>query len=366
MFGGGQRVVLDLREGLKQQAGCSVEIWFLGACPETSGLGDALVDYDGRYNHPLTVMRTVGALRSLLDQRSPDIVHSHGWDADLLAFLALRNRATSHVIHLHVLTEWLGSRAWRHALRRRLAQWMFARAAATLAVSAAVAERWRLALGLEPGAIEVLPNGIDTSRYLPVAGMPASAGEMRIGLVSRLVPGKGLEHALAALAVLRAGGLPVRMLVAGDGPLRKNLMIQAERLGLVDAIEWLGQLGDMPDFYRSIDLYVQSSLSEGMPLGLLEALACGCPAVATAVGGTVEVFRDGVEGFLIPAADVDALANAIGRALNDPPALQAMGQAARRRIVDHHTLECMAVGARQVYGRVLGEARVGTSGQAAH
>jgi glycosyltransferase involved in cell wall biosynthesis len=366
MFGGGQRVVLDLRKGLVAVAGLEVELWLLGECRETRGLADARIEYDGRYNHPRTVLRTVRQLRALLDQRTPDIVHSHGWDADLLAFLALRGRSTRHVIHLHVMTDWLGSRAWRHALRRRLARRMLSRAAATLAVSAAVAERWRSALALESDAIEVLPNGIDTCHYAPVAGTSEFAGQIRIGLVSRLVPGKGLENALVALAELRSSGLQVRLLVAGDGPLRQALMIQAEQLGLADAVEWLGQLSDMPDFYRRIDLYVQASLSEGMPLGLLEALACGCPVVATSVGGTAEILRDGVEGFLVPAADVNALVRAITRALKDPLALRAMGLAARRRIVEHHTLECMALGAGRIYRRVLGEARVGAPGQTVH
>jgi glycosyltransferase involved in cell wall biosynthesis len=173
--------------------------------------------------------------------------------------------------------------------------------------------------------IELIPNGIDADPFrrsidrslkLEELGLPADCPIIGIG--ARLAPEKGFEHLLEAVRLMRAEFPELRLLIAGKGPLQAELEALTRAKGISDSVLFLGLRHDMPELLKLFDVYVLSSLSEGLPMGLLEAMAAECPIVSTSVGGIPSVIEDGVNGFLVPAGDPEALAAAIARLLRDP------------------------------------------------
>lgn len=354
MFGGGQKVVLDLLQAMAGDPTKLVpSLWLMGQQGVMLAYSATVIQYDGNYASLRTIVATVRALRRELVRNRISVVHSHGWDADLFAWLATRRTGIRHLVHLHVIAGWLDSNAWRQRARRFLARKLLsAPGTKVVAVSSAVRKHWSEGLQLPPNAITVIHNGVDTQRFSPAESGSPSAGPLVLGVVARLVAGKGLEQMLEALAIRRAA--PVRLKVAGEGPDREAMEERALALGVADKVEFVGFTSDMPGFYRSIDVYVQPSLSEGMPLGLLEAMACGKPVIATDVGGTCEAARDGVDGLIVAPDDVSGLALAINELANSPEKRAAMGRNAHDRIsssfslgrcaseVERHCLELVA------------------------
>ena len=170
-----------------------------------------------------------------------------------------------------------------------------------------------------------------------------AAGAPLVGVVGRLSSEKGVDVFLDALALLRDRGRAVHALVAGDGPDRDALKQQAERLGLADAVHFVGPVADVAALYPALDAVVLPSRSEGLPNVLLEALSADRPVVATRVGAVPEVLTDAAAGVVVPPGDAPALADAIAAALStahDPAARAARAETAARfslaRRVDAH------------------------------
>lgn len=357
MYGGGQKVALGLLRELRLTNGLDVRLILLGCRePTLEQAASHVMPYDGRYNRLTTLLATAWRLRNHLKTDRPDVLHTHGWDADLIGWLSIVGRRTRQVIHLHVTPQWLESRRPIHRARRFLTRRAFARRCTTLiAVSNAVREHWAKLLPWSESLIATVHNGVD-SDFCPVPeirGDNPGDGPV-LGAVSRLAPMKGLEHLLDALPGLRAEYPQIRLRIAGDGGLKEDLHRRASALGLDGSVEFLGHVQDMKTFYGSIDLLVLPSIhTEGLPLVVLEAMAAGLPVVATTVGGTPEVVRDGREGLLVPPGNSAALADAIGRLLADAPLRRRLGECARRRVVQDFS---MAKCANAVLGLYRGSA----------
>jgi glycosyltransferase involved in cell wall biosynthesis len=145
--------------------------------------------------------------------------------------------------------------------------------------------------------------------------------------------------------------MSVLLLVIGDGPQRQELEREAVTQGVAARVRFLGHRNDARDWLPACDVYVNSSISEGISLTILEAMAARIPVVATRVGGTPEVV-DAASGTLVPSRNPQALAEAIGRLGRDAELRRAMGIAARRRVEERFTLERMIADYRRVYERL--------------
>lgn len=132
-----------------------------------------------------------------------------------------------------------------------------------------------------------------------------------------------------------------------------ELVDRASSLGLSDRVTFTGLRSDVGQVVRTFDVFVLSSLSEGTPLALMEAMACGVPAVATRVGGIPEIVVDGETGILVPRANPRALAEAVAALLDDPARARGMGRAARRRVVRDFAVEGMVERIDAVYRELL-------------
>ncbi|MEW6021278.1 MAG: TIGR03088 family PEP-CTERM/XrtA system glycosyltransferase [Pseudomonadota bacterium] len=215
-------------------------------------------------------------------------------------------------------------------------------------------------VGIPSKKSELIMNGVDTVRFapnLPAAVTPwAGQDVFVIGTVGRLQDVKDQASLIAAFALL-VGKEPeqrarLRLAVVGDGPLRDKLARQAQSLGVADLVWFPGARNDIPELMRSFDLFALSSIAEGTPVTLLEAMACGLPVVATAVGGIPEVVQDGVNGALVPASDPPALAAALGLYATDPERVAAHGAAARTNIERHYSVAAMVGAYTALYDRL--------------
>ncbi len=183
------------------------------------------------------------------------------------------------------------------------------------------------------GKITVIGNGVDTARFqgLEPAEEVVSKPWKRIVVVAQLIERKGIQHLLAALATLPADEqLEWRCDIYGTGPYRPELEAICHRQGLTERVTFHG-LADydrIPRLLAAADVFVLPALQEGLPLALLEAMAAGCPVVATAVGGIPAVIEEGRNGWLVPPSDVEALRRAITRILHRPTEARRMGAAA--------------------------------------
>ncbi len=190
--------------------------------------------------------------------------------------------------------------------------------------------------------VEVLPNGVDTELFTPADRVPAERTEFVEGVTAplcvlsagHLVTRKAHEFVLRAVAELVGDGLDIRYTVAGDGPLRATLEALVAELGLVDRVTFSGAYRheELPAMLRESDLFALPSWDEAFGVVYLEALACGVPVIAASDGGAATFVSEGVDGYLVPPRDVEALTATMRRFANLGPAEKgAMSTAARAK-----------------------------------
>jgi glycosyltransferase involved in cell wall biosynthesis len=168
-----------------------------------------------------------------------------------------------------------------------------------------------------------------------------------------LRPVKGHSFLLEAFARVISALPSARLLIIGEGPLRASLQAQAEALGLQSAVRFLGHRSDAQRLLAAGDLLVNSSLSEGTPLSVMEAMALGLPVVATNVGGVPKLVLDGETGMLVPPAEVEALAAALLELMRNAEKRRALGEAGRRRALEQFSIETAAAKYQALYDKLL-------------
>jgi glycosyltransferase involved in cell wall biosynthesis len=260
-------------------------------------------------------------LARLLRRWGTDVVHTHDDRPLVYGALAAPLAGVRRLVHTQ--------HGKNHPLVSRQAAYRFAAGLADRFVCvsddlAGLAHR----LGVAPRRVCRIWNGIDVTRFACRGPRPDGPAVT----VARLSPEKDVDTLLgaAALAVRERPGF--RLVVAGDGPCLPALRRRADELTLGGRVHFLGQVQDVPSLLAGASLFVLSSLSEGISLTLLEAMARGLPVVATRVGGTPELVAEGETGLLVPAQDPAALAKAMLRVQADPEGGQRMGLAGRRRV----------------------------------
>lgn len=206
----------------------------------------------------------------------------------------------------------------------------------------------------------VIPNGLDLSRFERAEPAPLRrelglpAGARLIGCVARLEEQKGVEYFITAARLMRGHSPEAVFVVAGDGPRGAQLRQSVAAQGLESSFRLLGHRDDVPAFMAALDVFVLPSLWEGLPNVVLEAMAAGCPTVATDIDGTRELMIDGQSGLLVPAGDPVAIANAVSR-LVGAPGLAGKLVAAGQAVAREHAVERMVTRTEATYEQVLGQ-----------
>ena len=310
--------------------------------------------------HPLSDMQALSAVRRLLLETRPAIVHTHMAKAGAVGRAAARSISprsrTVHTFHGHVLEGYFRPSVQRVfvELERRLA----GQTDALVAVSEEIRDAL-LGLGIgKPAQYRVIPLGFDLSSFTTVheptgllrKSLALDAGVPLVGVIGRLVPIKDLGTAIKTVMKLPT----VHLAFVGDGECRADLEAQAGYLGVSDRVHFTGWWPDVPAAMADVDVVLLTSRNEGTPVSLIEAAAAGRPSVATRVGGVPLVVEDGVTGYLAESGDVDGLAALIARLLADPAARRAMGQAGRRRALDRFGKERLLGDISALYSELSG------------
>lgn len=271
----------------------------------------------------------------LLRRARADIVHAHDVYSNIFAAVWARFGGEPALI---------ASRRWWHSLPNwklqvgsRIA---FARADAVLANSASVAMSVREEARVRSDRIYVVTNFVEDDAFRPITAEECASQRrawgvrpdaVLVGCVARLVPVKNHAMLLRSVARLRAVDARVHLVLIGDGDSRHSLERLAADLRIQDAVQFAGELRDGGNHHRVFDISVLSSLSEGFPNTLVEAMAAARPVVATAVGGIGDAVVDGETGFLVPSEDDGAMANALNTLMQDASLREALGVAGRER-----------------------------------
>ena len=298
--------------------------------------------------------RIAKILREFLRREKISLVHSHLYHANVYGRLAAFREGIPAVCTIH------NTYAHPKMHRRLVNRWLARRTARIIAVSGPVRDDIIRYDGVDPSRVVVIPNGVDPGRFdIPVTRVEAReklgipTGRFLVGTVGRLEEQKGLQYLLEAIRILRGGGKEAFLLVVGSGREEARLQEQASRDGIGDAVFFLGARRDVAELYRAMDVFALSSLWEGGPITLIEAMASGLPVVATPVGIVPEVVRDGVNGFLVPLRDPAMLAEALWRVREDPAMAEAVGREGRVTVRDRYTHRHLAEKVMAVYEEVL-------------
>jgi sugar transferase (PEP-CTERM/EpsH1 system associated) len=279
----------------------------------------------------------------LFRELRPDIIHSRNLAALETQFLSIGCRGVRRVHGEHGLegTD-LGGGNWKYLAFRRFMRLFIHR---YIVVSKDLSRWLEARVKVLPRNIRQIYNGVDHTRFGPARDatghlLPWESGKtpemIVIGTVGRLSPVKDQRSLLFAVAKLReiAPGLypRLRLVIVGEGPLRQSLTDLVNELGL-EQICWLpGDRDDVPALLAAMDVFVLTSLREGIPNTVLEAMASALPVIATAVGGNLELVEEGFNGSLVPAENPEALANALVPLLENQAERKRQGANARQRV----------------------------------
>jgi glycosyltransferase involved in cell wall biosynthesis len=352
--GGAERMLLDLAENLgpgwKPVVGVMKAGW-LQSQAALAGIPCAMVSGSG-----LGDLDVLECLLEIVETHEIHVIHAHEFNMSTIGALASVVTGIPLVVTVH------GRSYYPDKLRRRVACRMVAAgAAAVVAVSQDLRSFFCRTTGTSLDRVQVIYNGIDlrgsrgslrNEELLDSAGIPR--GAKIVGAVGNLYPVKRHLDLIRATQTIVKQRPTTHVVILGRGALHDALVAEAEALGVRDRIHLLGYRDDVKEWLGAMDVFAMPSLSEGLPLSLLEAMAAGVPPVVTDVGGMPEVVQDGETGFVVPPGNVATLADRISFLLGNPPLAAKMGVAAQDRIFEQFTVDRMAAEYRAVYHQAAG------------
>lgn len=294
-------------------------------------------------------LRFLKVRRFLLDHPF-DLVHTHNTEPFFDGGLAALT-VGARLVHTEHGRDWqdtpLRWRVIEHLLSRRASKVV---AVSRSSATALLRHEWMAA-----SKVQVIPNGIEGARYgrrVDVSGLRHELGLPEdacvVGFASRIEPEKNLGVALCAFPTVLSQVPTAHFLIAGYGSERSRMEALAEELHIAHRVRFLGVRSDIPALLQLFDVHVLPSLREGLPMILLEALAAGCPTVATEVGGIPEVIRNEENGVLV-RGDPDSLAKAVVRLLSDPQLRAGLAERGRKTFYEEFDAVEMASAYEAVY-----------------
>ncbi len=340
--GGVEKVVFELSKRLVKM-GCDVLVITLGGnCLSYSVDGIkvyrlAAVDLTKFFQMQLSVPKSFRTALRKAKEFSPDIVHAHNifFTTSLLAVLIkhafhrklVLSAHLGDVSNLALLGRWkaFAARAYENFFGRIVLK----SSDIVIAVSNSVREHV-LSLGLSPEKVVVVPNGVDLEEFSSSSYNTKKYNASTVIFVGRLIPNKGLDYLVEAAKILAAGKVTkIKFRIVGEGPYRRQLEELIAEYGLSPYFEFLGHVPRVSDELRNGGIFVRPSLTEGMPLTVLEAMASGLPVIATRVSGTSEIIAHNETGILVEPGNVGQLAEAIKYLVESPKEASRLGRNAR-------------------------------------
>lgn len=323
-FGGAERVVLSLIKNINGDLFEPVPIIFT-----RPGLLDSVffreLDKTGREYHTIFVdsrkikylnpLANIIEAYKLLKKRTFALVHTHGYRADVLGISLSRLMGLAVVSTCHGFI----SNDINLKLYNKLDRFVLRYADKIMAVSEGI-KKDLMSNGLKESKIALVQNAVEQNGNKELFSQNRKAKrqlfniqnkDFVVGYIGRLSEEKGVKYLLEAISMLRGLDLPIRTIIIGDGPQRKELEEVAKKTSILDRTHFTGFQSDIESWLPAMDLFVLPSLTEGTPLALLEAMAEGIPVVASAVGGVPQVVQTGKNGILVSPGKPEEIKNAI-------------------------------------------------------
>lgn len=315
--------------------------------------GAHLIDIPERGAIDLRTLRRLGAE---IRQYEPDLLHAHDYKTNVLGILLKKWFRIPCVTTMHGYV----SRSARLNTYYHLDRWAINRMDYVVAVSSDLFE-FLNSLRIPPTRYSLIHNGIDTeqvrralvpSEARKQLGIPS--GPVTIGAVGRLAAEKGFDLLISAIGELRRQGNDVQLVIVGDGEQRRGLEQQARQHGCEDIVHLVGHQADVIPFYEAFDIFALSSLREGLPNVVLEAMAMEVPVISTRVGGLVQLIDDQQTGILVDASDVAALTEGVGRLVNDAQLRKSLATSARQDVATRFSFSHRMQKIAGIYDGLLG------------
>jgi glycosyltransferase involved in cell wall biosynthesis len=323
-----------------------------------TGRGSVAADLEA-CGWPVTALEEPGGIRPAMVLRLArlfrrwqiDVVHTHNTKPLIYAAPAARLAGVRRLIHTRHGQRLGKMMPGDEGFSLRLAFRLASCQADRLVCVSRDSTRLAVEEGIKAGRLTTIWNGIDTARFAYVG--PRAGGP--VVMVGRLSPEKDVATLIRAAALATQGCPGFSVEIAGDGPCLTDVKQLSRDLGLGERVRFLGEVRDIPALLACASLFVLPSLTEGISLTLLEAMARGLPVVATRVGGNPEVVVDGETGLLVEAGNPSDLADAMVRLLRAPEECHRMGLAGRDRVERHFNVRRMVAEYEALY---LGESPV--------
>lgn len=318
---------------------------------ETTDASLAAVDDRGPFDWGV-----VRRLRSLCREHNVRIWHGHDYKSNFLGLLLRRRHSMALVTTVH---GWGVRDTWRAALYRRIDKACLRRYDRVICVSDDLYEECRRVKVPEDRCV-VIPNAIDVDEYTRTMSQTAAriklglpAERMLIGAVGRLSDEKGFDRLIRAVDRIVKTGTDVGLIIIGEGNQRGELEALISNLGLHDRVQLPGHRTDVIDLYQAMDVFALSSLREGLPNVVLEAMALETPVVATRIAGVPSLIEDGRTGRLVEPDNVDQLSAAITDLLKHPERRRQMANAARTVIEESYSFRNRMQKIARIYDELL-------------
>ena len=306
----------------------------------------------------LSGIRGVLKLAGFLRRERIQVMHAHDLWSNLVGMIAAKLARVPVTI---TSQRDLSHDAWYGTYRRRVLRYLQSRSSIVLTNANAIRDGLIEKDRLPPEKVCVIYNGVDIDGFRNVIAnrewmFPESVGKKLTVLVGNMNSDvKGHPVLIGAAVEVVKHHPEAQFLLVGDGPKRKDYEAQVESAGLTQHFSFLGRRSDVPQVLASCDIAVLPSLAEGLPNAVLEYLASGLPVVATALGGNLEVFQDGITGLLVPPKNPHALAMALSRLLSDSQFTGQIAKAGLESVVSRFSFERLVNEVDRLYTQLLDE-----------
>jgi glycosyltransferase involved in cell wall biosynthesis len=354
LWAGAEVMAYQLLKGLKSCDSLKLSAIFLNEAKLAQQVRDLGIKVHVVDETRKTFLNITLTARKEVAKYAPDIIHSHGHKENILAWLISpfvgrpRLIATQHGMQeIHGQGLRLKNRIASRANFFIVSHWFHR----VVAVSHDIQKELPRRYGFKEERISLIHNGLEIPESGPATGQRKES--FVIGSSGRLFPVKDYPLMIEIAKVMREKTNHVQFQLAGDGPEMGRLQALMEKYDLYSCFELKGHVDDMSDFYRGLDLYVCTSIHEGLPMSVLEAMAHGIPIVAPAVGGLSEIVENGVEGYLLKGRNPEEFAEkCLGLARNEE-LRRRMSKAARHKVERQFSLDKMAQRYHDLYVEVM-------------
>ena len=332
--GGGERIAVSIAENLDSS---KVEVLFVLLYPKQDTFNEKraesikkikIVHLNKKYGTDFSV---IGQLKRVIRTFKPDVIHTHLYVVPYVLLAAPKKIKKFHTVHNVAQKEAFGMRRKIHNIAFKFGNFT------PVAISPLCAETIEEVYGIKKDTIPCIFNGINVDHYVHE---PINHNGFRFINVGRLQSQKNQALAIRSFAKVHAKHPNTILEIVGEGELRGNLESLVEQLGLSESVMLTGQSDNVKEKLNYSDAFLQSSDYEGLPVSVLEAMACGLPIVSTKAGGTVDIVSSDKNGFLVDIGDEDGLVQAMNKLIEDNNLRIAMAKESREMSMPYSIQAC--------------------------